>query len=78
MYAFLLFQHLVSQQKDPDTEEYRKLLSEKEVHTKRIQQLTEEIGRLKAEIARYIERSLKSYIIYKILKKFILLIYMTP
>ncbi|XP_032147514.1 nucleoprotein TPR isoform X1 [Sapajus apella] len=45
-------QHLVSQQKDPDTEEYRKLLSEKEVHTKRIQQLTEEIGRLKAEIAR--------------------------
>ncbi|XP_023388958.1 nucleoprotein TPR [Pteropus vampyrus] len=45
-------QHLISQQKDPDTEEYRKLLSEKEVHTKRIQQLTEEIGRLKAEIAR--------------------------
>ncbi|VTJ78923.1 Hypothetical predicted protein [Marmota monax] len=45
-------QHLLSQQKDPDTEEYRKLLSEKEVHTKRIQQLTEEIGRLKAEIAR--------------------------
>ncbi|XP_045392133.1 nucleoprotein TPR isoform X2 [Lemur catta] len=45
-------QHLVNQQKDPDTEEYRKLLSEKEVHTKRIQQLTEEIGRLKAEIAR--------------------------
>ncbi|XP_069912335.1 nucleoprotein TPR isoform X3 [Oryctolagus cuniculus] len=45
-------QHLVSQQKDPDTEEYRKLLSEKEVHTKRIQQLTEEVGRLKAEIAR--------------------------
>ncbi|KAB0395840.1 hypothetical protein E2I00_014646, partial [Balaenoptera physalus] len=45
-------QHLVSQQKDPDTEEYRKLLSEKEVHAKRIQQLTEEIGRLKAEIAR--------------------------
>ncbi|XP_007951334.1 nucleoprotein TPR [Orycteropus afer afer] len=44
--------HLVSQQKDPDTEEYRKLLSEKEVHTKRIQQLTEEIGKLKAEIAR--------------------------
>lgn len=55
---FLLFQHLVSQQKDPDTEEYRKLLSEKEVHTKRIQQLTEEIGRLKAEIARYMEEAL--------------------
>ncbi|KAK1329308.1 hypothetical protein QTO34_011489 [Cnephaeus nilssonii] len=45
-------QHLINQQKDPDTEEYRKLLSEKEVHTKRIQQLTEEVGRLKAEIAR--------------------------
>ena len=47
----------MSQQKDPDTEEYRKLLSEKEVHTKRIQQLTEEIGRLKAEIARYMEQT---------------------
>lgn len=45
----------MNQQKDPDTEEYRKLLSEKEVHTKRIQQLTEELGRLKAEIARYME-----------------------
>lgn len=45
-------QHLVNQQKDPDTEEYRKLLSEKEIHTKRIQQLNEEVGRLKAEIAR--------------------------
>ncbi|XP_054976552.1 nucleoprotein TPR isoform X2 [Sorex araneus] len=45
-------QHLLSQQKDPDTEEHRKLLAEKEVHTKRIQQSTEEIGRLKAEIAR--------------------------
>ncbi|XP_040841313.1 nucleoprotein TPR isoform X5 [Ochotona curzoniae] len=45
-------QHLINQQKDPDTEEYRKLLSEKEVHTKRIQQLTEEVGRLKAEVAR--------------------------
>ena len=48
----------MSQQKDPDTEEYRKLLSEKEVHAKRIQQLTEEIGRLKAEIARYVEETL--------------------
>lgn len=45
-------QHLINQQKDPDTEEYRKLLSEKEIHTKRIQQLNEEVGRLKAEIAR--------------------------
>uniref|UniRef100_A0ABM5G988 Nucleoprotein TPR n=1 Tax=Pogona vitticeps TaxID=103695 RepID=A0ABM5G988_9SAUR len=45
-------QHLLSQQKDTDVEEYRKLLSEKEVNTKRIQQMSEEIGRLKAEIAR--------------------------
>ncbi|KAM3841233.1 nucleoprotein TPR isoform 2-T2 [Vipera latastei] len=45
-------QHLLSQQKDADVEEYRKLLSEKEVNNKRIQQLSEEIGRLKAEIAR--------------------------
>ncbi|KAG8132789.1 putative Translocated promoter region protein [Naja naja] len=44
--------HLLSQQKDADVEEYRKLLSEKEVNNKRIQQLSEEIGRLKAEIAR--------------------------
>ncbi|KAM4659297.1 nucleoprotein TPR isoform 2-T2 [Amazona ochrocephala] len=45
-------QHLLSQQKDTDLEEYRKLLSEKEANTKRIQQMSEEIGRLKAEIAR--------------------------
>ncbi|XP_044531711.1 nucleoprotein TPR isoform X3 [Gracilinanus agilis] len=45
-------QHLASQQKEPDLEECRKLLSEKEVNTKRIQQLSEETGRLKAEIAR--------------------------
>ncbi|KAM6261867.1 nucleoprotein TPR isoform 4-T4 [Porphyrio hochstetteri] len=45
-------QHLLSQQKDTDLEEYRKLLSEKEANTKRIQQMNEETGRLKAEIAR--------------------------
>ncbi|KAJ6657396.1 hypothetical protein lerEdw1_002563 [Lerista edwardsae] len=45
-------QHLLSQQKDTDIEEYRKLLSEKEVNNKRIQQMSEEIGRHKAEIAR--------------------------
>ncbi|KAJ8376133.1 hypothetical protein SKAU_G00067130 [Synaphobranchus kaupii] len=45
-------QHLVSQQKDTDPEEYKKLHSEKEAHLKRIQQLSEETGRLKAEIAR--------------------------
>ncbi|XP_061097242.1 nucleoprotein TPR [Conger conger] len=45
-------QHLVSQQKDSETEEQKKLASEKEAHLKRIQQLTEETARLKAEIAR--------------------------
>uniref|UniRef100_A0A7M4F817 Nucleoprotein TPR n=1 Tax=Crocodylus porosus TaxID=8502 RepID=A0A7M4F817_CROPO len=51
-------QHLLSQQKDTDVEEYRKLLSEKEANTKRIQQMSEETGRLKAEIARYTNASL--------------------
>ncbi|MFT7809073.1 nucleoprotein TPR-like isoform X3 [Arapaima gigas] len=45
-------QHLVSQQKDTDPEEYKKLHAEKEVHLKRIQQLTEETNRLKMEISR--------------------------
>uniref|UniRef100_A0A8C9FKG8 Nucleoprotein TPR n=1 Tax=Pavo cristatus TaxID=9049 RepID=A0A8C9FKG8_PAVCR len=53
MFCFLsLLPHLLSQQKDADLEEYRKLLSEKEANTKRIQQMSEETGRLKAEIAR--------------------------
>ncbi|XP_041791081.1 translocated promoter region b, nuclear basket protein [Chelmon rostratus] len=45
-------QHLVSQQKDSDPEEYKRLHSEKEAHLKRIQQLSEENIRLKAEVAR--------------------------
>ncbi|KAE8611408.1 hypothetical protein XENTR_v10012438 [Xenopus tropicalis] len=45
-------QHLLNQQKDTDAEEYKKLLSEREVNTKRIQQLTEETGKLKTEVAR--------------------------
>ncbi|KAM6963006.1 translocated promoter region b, nuclear basket protein [Aplochiton taeniatus] len=45
-------QNLVSQQKDTDPEEYKRLNSEKEAHLKRIQQLSEEIGRLRAEVAR--------------------------
>uniref|UniRef100_A0A803W1V6 Nucleoprotein TPR n=1 Tax=Ficedula albicollis TaxID=59894 RepID=A0A803W1V6_FICAL len=45
-------QHLLSQQKDTDLEEYRKLLSEKEANAKRVQQMSEETGRLKAEVAR--------------------------
>uniref|UniRef100_A0A8C7GS76 Nucleoprotein TPR n=1 Tax=Oncorhynchus kisutch TaxID=8019 RepID=A0A8C7GS76_ONCKI len=39
-----------NQQKDP--EEYKRLHFEKEAHLKRIQQLTEETGRLKAEVTR--------------------------
>ncbi|XP_056131900.1 translocated promoter region b, nuclear basket protein [Lampris incognitus] len=45
-------QHLVSQQKDTDPEEYKRLHSEKEAHLKRIQTLAEENGKLKAEVAR--------------------------
>ncbi|KAM7409722.1 hypothetical protein PAMA_001286 [Pampus argenteus] len=45
-------QHLVSQQKDSDPEEYKRLHSEKEAHLKRIQQLTEESNRLKTEVTR--------------------------
>ncbi|XP_058234959.1 translocated promoter region b, nuclear basket protein isoform X2 [Hemibagrus wyckioides] len=45
-------QVLVSQQKDTDPEEYKRLHSEKEAHLKRIQQLAEETSRLKAEAAR--------------------------
>uniref|UniRef100_A0A3B4G4L8 Nucleoprotein TPR n=1 Tax=Pundamilia nyererei TaxID=303518 RepID=A0A3B4G4L8_9CICH len=43
-------QHLVSQQKDSDPEEYKRLHSEKEAHLKRIQQLNEENNRLKSEV----------------------------
>ncbi|XP_051581046.1 nucleoprotein TPR-like isoform X2 [Myxocyprinus asiaticus] len=45
-------QQLVSQQKDTDPEEYKRLRSEREGHLKRIQQLTEETGRLKTEATR--------------------------
>ena len=45
-------QQLLSQQKDSDQEENRKLSSEREAQLKRIQQLSEEMARLKAELAR--------------------------
>ncbi|XP_049576039.1 translocated promoter region b, nuclear basket protein isoform X3 [Syngnathus scovelli] len=45
-------QHLVSQQKDSDPDEYKRLHTEKEAHLKRIQQLTEENSRIKAEVIR--------------------------
>ncbi|KAG1963734.1 nucleoprotein TPR [Pimephales promelas] len=45
-------QHLVSQQKDTDPEEYKRMHSEREAHLKRIQQLVEETSRFKAEAAR--------------------------
>uniref|UniRef100_A0A674DEH9 Nucleoprotein TPR n=1 Tax=Salmo trutta TaxID=8032 RepID=A0A674DEH9_SALTR len=52
-------QQLVSQQKDTDQEENKKLHSEREAHLKRIQQLSEETGRLKAEVARSVLTRLK-------------------
>ena len=45
-------QHLVSQQKDADPEEYKRLLAEKDSHLKRIQLLAEDNGKLKAEVTR--------------------------
>lgn len=45
-------QQLLSQQKDSDQEESKKLNSEREANLKRIQQLTEETGKLKNEVAR--------------------------
>ncbi|XP_060934177.1 translocated promoter region b, nuclear basket protein [Limanda limanda] len=45
-------QNLVSQQKDSDPEEYKRLHSEKETQLKRIQQLFEETIRLKADASR--------------------------
>lgn len=45
-------QQLVSQQKDSNQEENKKLQTEKETQVKRIQQLTEETAKLKSELAR--------------------------
>ncbi|KAM6948188.1 nucleoprotein TPR [Aplochiton taeniatus] len=45
-------QQLMSQQKDSDVEENKKLTNEREAQLRRIQQLTEETGRLKTELAR--------------------------
>lgn len=44
----------MSQQKDSDPEEYKRLHTEREAHVKRIQLLTEENNKLKAEIARFV------------------------
>ncbi|XP_057697331.1 translocated promoter region b, nuclear basket protein isoform X1 [Corythoichthys intestinalis] len=45
-------QQLVSQQKDSDPDECKRLNSEKEMHLKRIQQLIDENNRIKAEVTR--------------------------
>uniref|UniRef100_A0A8C2E1X4 Nucleoprotein TPR n=1 Tax=Cyprinus carpio TaxID=7962 RepID=A0A8C2E1X4_CYPCA len=45
-------QQLLNQQKDSDQEESKRLHSEREAHLKRIQQLIEETGKLKNELAR--------------------------
>lgn len=56
----LVVQQLLSQQKDTDQEESKKLNSEREAHLKRIQQLTEETGKLKNEVARSVCSLIKS------------------
>ncbi len=48
----LVMQQLLSQQKDSDQEEMKKAHSEREAHLKRIQQLVEETGKLKNDVAR--------------------------
>lgn len=48
----LPLQQLISQQKDGDVEEKQKLASEKEAQQRRISQLTEEMAKLKTELAR--------------------------
>lgn len=48
----LLLQQLISQQKDGDAEEKQKMAAEKEAQQKRISQLTEELAKLKTEVAR--------------------------
>ncbi|XP_062412025.1 translocated promoter region b, nuclear basket protein [Sardina pilchardus] len=45
-------QHLLTQQKDTDPEEYKRLHTERDVHVKRIQQLSEENSKLKADATR--------------------------
>lgn len=45
-------QQLISQQKDGDAEEKQKMTVEKEAQQKRISQLTEELAKLKTEVAR--------------------------
>uniref|UniRef100_A0A672ZG23 Nucleoprotein TPR n=1 Tax=Sphaeramia orbicularis TaxID=375764 RepID=A0A672ZG23_9TELE len=55
-------QHLVTQQKDSDPEEYKRLHSEKEAHLKRIQQLTEENNRFKVEASSGLTTSLQNQV----------------
>lgn len=54
----------MSQQKDSDPEEYKRLHSEKEAHLKRIQQLTEDSTRLKNEVSRWGIRNVVTKIIF--------------
>uniref|UniRef100_A0A3Q3AM97 Nucleoprotein TPR n=1 Tax=Kryptolebias marmoratus TaxID=37003 RepID=A0A3Q3AM97_KRYMA len=51
-------QQLVSQQKDADPDELKRLHSEKDLHLKRIQQLSEDTNRLNKELATNEERNL--------------------
>lgn len=56
-YMTIVLQQLLSQQKDSDQEECKRLHSERETHLKRIQQLTEETSKLKSELARSVPSS---------------------
>lgn len=53
----LPLQQLISQQKDGDVEEKQKMAAEKEAQQKRINQLTEELAKLKTEVARWESRA---------------------
>lgn len=52
LWRVLPLQQLISQQKDGDAEEKQKMAAEKEAQQKRLSQLTEELAKLKTEVAR--------------------------
>lgn len=56
--VYVCMQQLLSQQKDNNQEETKKLQTEKEAQVKRIQQLTEETAKLKSELARSVKNPL--------------------
>lgn len=63
LWLFLCVQQVLSQQKDSNQEESKKLQTEKEAQVRRIQQLTEETGKLKSELARSVTNSLRDNVL---------------